>query len=213
MSPATPSSARPRVNLALQGGGAHGAFTWGVLDRLLEDGRHRRRRHLRHQCRGHERGRHWPTAWPAAARPRRARRSPASGRCSPSAPASARCSRPRSTGRCRSATWTTRPAGCTGMRCRAWCRPMSPIPPTTTRWPRCWTTWSTSPGCARTTPSRCSSAPPTSRPARSGCSAATRSRPRRSWPRPACRSSTRRSRSTASTTGTAASWAIRRSTR
>jgi NTE family protein len=28
-----------RVNLALQGGGAHGAFTWGVLDHLLEDGR------------------------------------------------------------------------------------------------------------------------------------------------------------------------------
>lgn len=27
------------VELALQGGGAHGAFTWGVLDRLLEDGR------------------------------------------------------------------------------------------------------------------------------------------------------------------------------
>jgi NTE family protein len=26
-----------RVSLALQGGGAHGAFTWGVLDRLLED--------------------------------------------------------------------------------------------------------------------------------------------------------------------------------
>jgi NTE family protein len=26
-----------RVNLALQGGGSHGAFTWGVLDRLLED--------------------------------------------------------------------------------------------------------------------------------------------------------------------------------
>jgi len=26
-----------RVNLALQGGGAHGAFTWGALDRLLED--------------------------------------------------------------------------------------------------------------------------------------------------------------------------------
>lgn len=30
---------RKRINLALQGGGAHGAFTWGVLDRLLEDGR------------------------------------------------------------------------------------------------------------------------------------------------------------------------------
>ncbi len=27
------------VALALQGGGAHGAFTWGVLDALLEDGR------------------------------------------------------------------------------------------------------------------------------------------------------------------------------
>ncbi len=27
------------INLALQGGGAHGAFTWGVLDKLLEDGR------------------------------------------------------------------------------------------------------------------------------------------------------------------------------
>src|SRR5690554_5019383 len=27
------------LSLALQGGGAHGAFTWGVLDALLEDGR------------------------------------------------------------------------------------------------------------------------------------------------------------------------------
>ena len=27
------------MSLALQGGGAHGAFTWGVLDALLEDGR------------------------------------------------------------------------------------------------------------------------------------------------------------------------------
>ncbi len=31
-------NAKP-INLALQGGGAHGAFTWGVLDRLLEDDR------------------------------------------------------------------------------------------------------------------------------------------------------------------------------
>ena len=30
---------QPSINLALQGGGAHGAFTWGVLDQLLEDGR------------------------------------------------------------------------------------------------------------------------------------------------------------------------------
>lgn len=32
------SNAAPSLNLALQGGGAHGAYTWGVLDRLLEDG-------------------------------------------------------------------------------------------------------------------------------------------------------------------------------
>jgi NTE family protein len=30
---------RKRINLALQGGGAHGAFTWGVLDHLLTDER------------------------------------------------------------------------------------------------------------------------------------------------------------------------------
>jgi len=38
-----PAVARPvaprRVNLALQGGGTHGAFTWGVLERLLEEDR------------------------------------------------------------------------------------------------------------------------------------------------------------------------------
>lgn len=27
------------INVALQGGGSHGAFSWGVLDRLIEDGR------------------------------------------------------------------------------------------------------------------------------------------------------------------------------
>jgi NTE family protein len=49
MSPASGNSARTdapqrkrqrkKIALALQGGGAHGAFTWGVLDHLLEDGR------------------------------------------------------------------------------------------------------------------------------------------------------------------------------
>jgi len=35
-----PAPSKPkRINLALQGGGAHGAFTWGVLDHILEDGR------------------------------------------------------------------------------------------------------------------------------------------------------------------------------
>jgi NTE family protein len=36
--PKKPPSAKS-INLALQGGGAHGAFTWGVLDELLADGR------------------------------------------------------------------------------------------------------------------------------------------------------------------------------
>ncbi len=36
--PEKPQGKKP-VNLALQGGGAHGAFTWGVLDHLLEEGR------------------------------------------------------------------------------------------------------------------------------------------------------------------------------
>ena len=34
--PASPNQVRT-INLALQGGGAHGAFTWGVLDRLLDE--------------------------------------------------------------------------------------------------------------------------------------------------------------------------------
>src|ERR1700728_1908964 len=32
-------AAQKVINLALQGGGTHGAFTWGVLDRLLEEER------------------------------------------------------------------------------------------------------------------------------------------------------------------------------
>ena len=32
-----PANYPPRLSLALQGGGAHGAFTWGVLDALLEE--------------------------------------------------------------------------------------------------------------------------------------------------------------------------------
>ncbi len=32
-------AAQKPINLALQGGGSHGAFAWGVIDKLLEDGR------------------------------------------------------------------------------------------------------------------------------------------------------------------------------
>ena len=86
---------RQRLNLALEGGGAHGAFTWGVLDRLLEDEtleyrldqRHQRRRR---QCRGAGRG-------PGRGRPRRRARQAAGGvggggqgrRARPGAPQSA----------------------------------------------------------------------------------------------------------------------------
>ena len=34
-----PSTKTKKIDIALQGGGAHGAYTWGVLDRLLEDER------------------------------------------------------------------------------------------------------------------------------------------------------------------------------
>lgn len=37
--PALAQKTTRRINLALQGGGTHGAFTWGVLDRLLEEER------------------------------------------------------------------------------------------------------------------------------------------------------------------------------
>lgn len=34
------NGSQKKINLALQGGGSHGAFTWGVLDRLLEEDPH-----------------------------------------------------------------------------------------------------------------------------------------------------------------------------
>ncbi|MDR3531616.1 MAG: patatin-like phospholipase family protein [Rhodopila sp.] len=36
--PSKNAARRKRIKLALQGGGSHGAFTWGVIDRLLEHG-------------------------------------------------------------------------------------------------------------------------------------------------------------------------------
>ncbi len=39
VAPPRPQSNTKTINLALQGGGAHGAFTWGVLDELLQDER------------------------------------------------------------------------------------------------------------------------------------------------------------------------------
>jgi NTE family protein len=42
--PSTHDADLPQIALALQGGGTHGAFTWGVLDRLLDDVEARRLR-------------------------------------------------------------------------------------------------------------------------------------------------------------------------
>ena len=67
--PSPAGDARPPqlIDLALQGGGAHGAFTWGVLDRLLEEPWLADRGHFRHLGRRHECRR-------AGRRPRQGRR-------------------------------------------------------------------------------------------------------------------------------------------
>ena len=150
MSPATASSARPRVNLALQGGGAHGAFTWGVLDRLLEDGRIEFAGISRHQRRGHERGstglRHGRGG---AAEARATLR--ASGRCWRAGPLQPAAADPARPARVSSATWITRPAGSSSTRCRAWSRPTSQSDQLQPAGRSAGRRWSTSPGCASTT--------------------------------------------------------------
>ena len=65
---AKPPHSVKTVNLALQGGGAHGAFTWGVLDRLLEEESHRLRGDQRDQRRRDERVRSSPMASPIGGR-------------------------------------------------------------------------------------------------------------------------------------------------
>ena len=57
------------INLALQGGGAHGAFTWGALDRILEETSIAHRGNHRH-LRGRDE-RHRPQARLGAGWPRR----------------------------------------------------------------------------------------------------------------------------------------------
>ena len=55
--PAAPRQAVKTVNLALQGGGSHGAYTWGVLDALAEDAADRDFRDQRRERRLDERRR------------------------------------------------------------------------------------------------------------------------------------------------------------
>src|SRR5215468_9931336 len=65
-----------RVSLALQGGSAHGAFTWGVLDRLLEEPRIEVEGVSATSAGANERGRDgsWPDHGRAKRRARGARR-------------------------------------------------------------------------------------------------------------------------------------------
>ena len=74
---------RPRkpvlIDLALQGGGSHGAFTWGVLDRLLEEERLRIVA-ISGTSAGAMNAPSWPTAGPRAGRPARVPRCAPTGR-------------------------------------------------------------------------------------------------------------------------------------
>jgi hypothetical protein len=182
-----------RINLALQGGGAHGAFTWGVLDRLLESDEIEIAG-ISGTSAGALNGAALKAGWPG--RPgRRARTSPGSGsrwarsptRASPMARGGGPSRRqPRDRGlpalrrrRQRRAHGQPlrRRAVLPAIRCRRIVERFhydevcgDPGPPST-------------------------SAPPMCGPARSASSPATRSGPRRSWPRPACRRCSRRWRS------------------
>ena len=191
------------VDLALQGGGAHGAFTWGVLDRLLEEKRLRidgisgtsagamnaavladgytdggpdgARKALEVLL---ERRLAIGALQSVPARPARRPAGPLVARPLPDV---------RRHGHDVEAVLALRSQPASG-----------PI-----RFTRSWPRPSISSGC-REARSSCSSPRPTSTPAEDGCSATANSRPTCCSPRPACPLSSRRSRSTASTTGTAA---------
>ena len=192
------------VDLALQGGGSHGAFTWGVLDRLLEEpwlsiegisgtsaGAMNAAVLARRPCRGRQR----------AARARRSRRS---GAAFPRPPPSARSQ--RSPLDVLLGRWTLdHSPAYVAMDMMA--RVFSPYdlnprqaqsaardPVETHRLRRAW----------RARRSSSSSPRPTCAPAARACSAMPSSPPTCCWPRPACPPCSRRSRSTARPIGTAA---------
>ena len=104
--PAEPSS--QLIDLALQGGGSHGAFTWGVLDRLLEE-RWLTIDAISGTSAGAMNAAVMADGMPGPATRARARRSKRSGARSPRPPPSARCSAARSTGCSAAGRSTTRP--------------------------------------------------------------------------------------------------------
>ena len=127
------ATASKRINLALQGGGAHGAFTWGVLDHLLDDGRLDDRGHFRHLGRRDERRHAGRRARARRAARRRESGSPSSGARRASTATCRRSSAPSSTGcsrSCRSKARRCRPGS---TRCRAVFRPTTSIRSTSIR--------------------------------------------------------------------------------
>jgi predicted acylesterase/phospholipase RssA len=85
------------INLALQGGGTHGAFAWGVLDRLLEDERIAIDG-ISATSAGAMNAAVLAYGWGSAAAMAPARRSPRSGSASATPARSRCCSRPGSIG-------------------------------------------------------------------------------------------------------------------
>jgi len=79
------------VNLALQGGGAHGAFTWGVLDRLLDE-KDLAFEGLSATSAGAMNGRSLPMGLRSTVAKGRAKRSQATGSASAMQPGWGRCS-------------------------------------------------------------------------------------------------------------------------
>ena len=85
------------IDLALQGGGSHGAFTWGVLDRLLDEPRFHIAA-ISGTSAGAMNAAILADGWIAGGAKARARRWNNSGGKSHAPPRSARCSARRSTG-------------------------------------------------------------------------------------------------------------------
>ena len=181
------------VSLALQGGSAHGAFTWGVLDRLLEE--------PRIEVEGVS-----ATSAGAMNAAVMAHGLTTGGRKGArealeefwlasrgSALRLVRCSCSRSS--------------------RDSCRPISLIRSTTTRCASSSGKSSISSGCGKVRQSSCFCPPPTCVRERSRFSPTRRSPQTVCLHRPVCRSSIKPSRLTASTTGTEAIWATRRYSR
>ncbi len=205
----TRKNASAPLALALQGGGAHGAYTWGVLDRLLEagvpiegiSGTSAGAMNAVALAEG------WTTGGADGARAALDRFWTAVGDSVPFHLELLHNLNPSGDGSLPSPMNVM-----LGLRARVLAVPAQPLrpQPAARRGARAVRLRAHPPRRVR---SSSSSPPPPCARARSGCSAPPSSAKQPCWPRPACPPCTTRWRSTASTTGTAASPPTRRSTR